>query len=60
MEKERRSLSEALESITQLNKVVEDGVRKALARMKVPRREELAEVRSRLDRLAERIRELEK
>lgn len=60
MEKERRSLSEALESITQLNKVVEDGVRKALARMKVPRREELAEVRSRLDRLAERVRELEK
>ena len=38
---------------------VEERVRLALTRLKLPRREELASFGSRLDRLAERIQELE-
>jgi polyhydroxyalkanoate synthesis regulator phasin len=55
-----RELTERLVTQRQhLERNVEDGVRKALGRMTLPRREELQDVSARLDRIAERIRALE-
>ena len=55
-----RELTERLVSQRRdLERNVEEGVRRALGRMKLPRREELQEVSVRLERVAERIRALE-
>jgi len=42
----------------EMEKSVEDGVKRTLARLKVPRREELQAVQERLDRVAQRIESL--
>ena len=55
-----RELTERLVSQRRdLERNVEEGVRKALGRMKLPRREELQEVSVRLERVARRIQALE-
>ena len=55
-----RELTERLVSQRRdLERNVEEGVRHALGRLKLPRREELQEVSVRLERVAERIRALE-
>ncbi len=63
-EEARRQVRELSERLVvqrrELNRAVEEGVKKALARVKVPRRDELQDFGRRLDRLAERIRALER
>ena len=63
-EEARRQVRELSERLVaqrrELNRVVEEGVKKALVRVKVPRRDELLDFGRRLDRLAERIRALER
>lgn len=55
-----RELTERLVSQRRdLERNVEEGVRRALGRMKLPRREELQEVSVRLERIAQRIQALE-
>ncbi len=46
--------------IKELEKAVEDAVKKALSRVKVPTRDELQKLNARLDALAERIEALSK
>lgn len=46
--------------IKELEKAVEDAVKKALSRVKVPTRDELQKLNARLDSLAERIEALSK
>jgi polyhydroxyalkanoate synthesis regulator phasin len=46
--------------IKELEKAVEEAVRKALSKVKVPKREELQQLNARLDALAERIEALSK
>ena len=38
-----------------LERNIEEGVRRAVARLKVPRREEVAELQARIERLSQRI-----
>jgi polyhydroxyalkanoate synthesis regulator phasin len=63
-EEARRQVRELSERLVaqrrELNRAVEEGVKKALARVKVPRRDELQDFGRRLDRLAERIQALER
>ena len=63
-EEARRQVRELSERLVaqrrELNRVVEEGVKKALVRVKVPRRDELQDFGRRLDRMAERIRALER
>ncbi len=56
-----RELTERLqEQRKELERSVDDRVKATLARVKAPRREEIAELRRRLDQVAERIKSLEK
>ena len=58
--KERRSLPEYFERTwAQIEKSVEEAVQRSLAKVKVPRREQLQDVRTRLDRLEARLKALE-
>jgi polyhydroxyalkanoate synthesis regulator phasin len=46
--------------LKELERAVEEAVKKALSRVKVPRREELQQLNARLDKLAERVEALSK
>jgi polyhydroxyalkanoate synthesis regulator phasin len=58
--KDKRSLGEYVERTwTQVEKGVEEAVHRSLSRVKVPRREALLEISTRLERLEARVRALE-
>jgi polyhydroxyalkanoate synthesis regulator phasin len=63
-EEARRQVREFAERLVgqrrDLERNVEEGVKGALTRLRVPRREELSEVQSRLDRLLARVEGLER
>ena len=54
--RERRPVAEYLEKVWgELEKNVEDGVKKAMSRVKAPRREEISELISRIEAVEKRI-----
>lgn len=46
--------------LKELERAVEEAVKKALSRVKMPRREELQQLNARIDKLAERVEALSK
>lgn len=55
-EQQRRPVAEYFEKVWgDLEKNIEDGVKKALGRVKAPRREELAELTTRIDGIERRL-----
>jgi polyhydroxyalkanoate synthesis regulator phasin len=57
----KRPMAEMLEKAwEQAEKSIEDTVKKSLAKLKLPRREELAQLNARLDALAKRLEALDK
>ena len=46
--------------LKELERAVEEAVKKALSKVKMPRREELQQLNARLDKLAERVEALSK
>jgi len=60
MRRQVLEVSERLRSQRQtLEKGIEEGVRRAVARLRVPRKEQIQSLQSRLDRLAARLDELD-
>lgn len=58
--KDKKGLGEYFEKTwSQVEKSVEEAVARSIARVKVPRREQLQEFSARLDRIEARIREME-
>jgi len=62
-EEARKHVRELTERLTQqrrdLEHSIEDAVKRTLSHIRVPRRDEIAEIQKRLDRLTERIQALE-